>query len=110
MEEAARNLGASTVSAWLRITMPLITANIVAAAVLTFAFNMLEVSDSLILAQTKEYYPITKQIYQLATSTGSLEAVNQAAAMGVYAIILLGVTMGIASLLLGRRLGMVFRA
>jgi hypothetical protein len=30
--------------------------------------------------------------------------------MGVYAIILLGVTMGIASLLLGRRLGMVFRA
>jgi len=71
---------------------------------------MLEVSDSLILAQTKEYYPITKQIYQLATSTGSLEAVNQAAAMGVYAIILLGVTMGVASLLLGRRLGMVFRA
>jgi iron(III) transport system permease protein len=110
MEEAARNLGASTLSAWLRITVPLITANIVAAAVLTFAFSMLEVSDSLILAQTKEYYPITKQIYQLATSTGSLEAVNQAAAMGVYAIILLGVTMGIASLLLGRRLGMVFRA
>lgn len=110
MEEAARNLGASTLSTGLRITMPLITANIVAAAVLTFAFSMLEVSDSLILAQTKEYYPITKQIYQLANSTGSLEAVNQAAAMGVYAIILLGVTMGIASLLLGRRLGMVFRA
>jgi iron(III) transport system permease protein len=110
MEEAARNLGASTLSAGLRITLPLITANIVAAAVLTFAFSMLEVSDSLILAQTKEHYPITKQIYQLATSTGSLEAVNQAAAMGVYAIILLGVTMGVASLLLGRRLGMVFRA
>lgn len=110
MEEAARNLGASTLSAGLRITLPLITANIGAAAVLTFAFNMLEVSDSLILAQTREYYPITKQIYQLATSTGSMEAVNQAAAMGVYAIILLGVTMGIASLLLGRRLGMVFRA
>ncbi|MGH8647960.1 MAG: ABC transporter permease, partial [Burkholderiales bacterium] len=110
MEEAARNLGASSLSAGLRITLPLITANIVAAAVLTFAFNMLEVSDSLILAQTKEYHPITKEIYRLATSTGSLEAVNQAAAMGVYAIILLGVTMGIASLLLGRRLGMVFRA
>ena len=71
---------------------------------------MLEVSDSLILAQTSEYYPITKQIYRLATSTGSPEAVNQAAAMGVYGILLLGITMGVASLLLGKRLGAVFRA
>ena len=90
--------------------MPLIAANIIAAGVLTFSFHMLEVSDSLILAQTSEYYPITKQIYRLATSTGSPEAVNQAAAMGVYGILLLGVTMGAASLLLGKRLGAVFRA
>ena len=110
MEEAARNLGASTLSTGLRITMPLIAANIIAAAVLTFSFHMLEVSDSLILAQTTEYYPITKQIYRLATSTGSIEAINQAAAMGVYGILLLGVTMGVASSLLGKRLGMVFRA
>lgn len=110
MEEAARNLGASTLMASLRITMPLIAANIIAAAVLTFAFQMLEVSDSLILAQTSDYYPITKQIYRLAASTGASDATNQAAAMGVYGILLLGTTMGIASLLLGRRLGMVFRA
>jgi iron(III) transport system permease protein len=110
LEEAARNLGASRLTTGLRITMPLIGANIIAAAVLTFSFHMLEVSDSLILAQTSEFYPITKQIYRLATSTGSPEAVNQAAAMGVYGIVLLGVTLGVASLLLGRRLGMVFRA
>lgn len=110
LEEAARNLGASTLVTGLRITMPLIAANIIAAAVLTFSFHMLEVSDSLILAQTTEYYPITKQIYRLATSTGSPDAVHQAAAMGIYGILLLGVTMGTASLLLGRRLGMVFRA
>lgn len=110
MEEAARNLGASTVSTGIRITLPLIAANIIAAAVLTFAFQMLEVSDSLILAQTTDYYPITKQIYRLATSTGSPEASSQAAAMGIYGIALLGATMGIASLLLGRRLGMIFRA
>ena len=110
MEEAARNLGASTLKTGLRITLPLISANIIAAGVLTFAFAVLEVSDSLILAQTAQYYPITKQIYRLATSTGSPDAINQAAAMGIYGMMLLGTTMGIASLLLGKRLGMIFRA
>jgi len=110
MEEAARNLGASSLKTGMRITLPLVAANIIAAGVLTFAFAMLEVSDSLILAQTAEYYPITKQIYRLATSTGSPDAINQAAAMGGYGMVLLGATMGIASLLLGKRLGMIFRA
>lgn len=110
MEEAARNLGASRFVTVMRVTLPLVSANIIAASVLTFSFHMLEVSDSLILAQTPDYYPITKQIYRLAVSTGSPDATNQAAAMGVYGILLLGATMGIASLLLGRRLGMVFRA
>ena len=109
-EEAARNLGASKVSAVMRITVPLITANIIAAGVLTFAFAMLEVSDSLILAQTSDYYPITKRIYRLAKSAGSPEAINQAAALGVYGMGLLGGTMGLASALLGRRLGAIFRA
>lgn len=110
MEEAARNLGASRLMTSIRITLPLIAANIIAAGVLTFTFAMLEVSDSLILAQTSEYYPITKQIYRLATSTGSPDATSQAAAMGIYGMVLLGGTMGIASLLLGKRLGMIFRA
>ena len=45
-----------------RITVPLILANLVAGALLAFAFAMLEVSDSLILAQTSRFYPITKAI------------------------------------------------
>ena len=110
LEEAGRNFGASRLRAAVRITLPLIAANVIAAAVLTFAFAMLEVSDSLILAQTAEYYPITKQIFRLATSTGSPEATNQAAAMGVYGMVLLGGTMGLASALLGRKLGTIFRA
>ena len=51
LEEAARNLGATRRRTLLRITVPLIAANIIAASVLTFAFAMLEVSDSLILAR-----------------------------------------------------------
>jgi hypothetical protein len=85
----------------------LIAANLIAAGVLTFAFAMLEVSDSLILAQTPDYYPITKQIFRLATSTGSPEAANQAAAMGVYGMILLGGTMSLASALYRPQRGQV---
>ncbi len=110
LEEASRNLGAGRVRTVGRITLPLIAANVIAAAVLTFAFAMLEVSDSLVLAQQEKYYPITKQIYELGTSTGSPETTNQAAALGVYAMGLLAATMGAAGALLGKRLGAIFRA
>ena len=109
LEEAARNLGASRTGATFRITAPLIAANIIAAGVLTFAFAVLEVSDSLILAQTRPMYPITKQIYTLAAS-GNYDAVNVASALGVYGMLLLGGTMALASALLGKRLGAIFRA
>jgi len=110
LEEAARNLGAGPLRSFWKVTLPLIMANLVAAAVLTFAFAVLEVSDSLILAQTSDYYPITKQIYSLATSTGSPESANQAAALGVYGMAFLVATMALATALLGRRLGAIFRA
>ena len=109
LEEAARNLGAGKARAAWRITIPLIAANIIAGGVLTFAFAMLEVSDSLILAQRSADYPITKQIYILFTS-GTGEAQNTAAALGVYGMVLLGGTLALASALLGRRLGAIFRA
>jgi len=109
LEEAARNLGASKFTAIRRITVPLLAANIIAAGVLTFAFAMLEVSDSLILAQRQPDYPITKQIYILFTSATG-EAANTASALGVYGMLLLGGTFAIASILLGRRLGAIFRA
>jgi len=110
LEEAARNLGSTRTGAAMRITLPLIAANIIAASVLTFAFAMLEVSDSLILAQKQEFYPITKQIYELAVSAGAPETPKQAAALGVYGMVLLGGTMALAAGLLGKRLGAIFRA
>ena len=109
LEEAARNLGASRMVAAARITLPLIMANIIAAGVLTFAFAVLEVSDSLILAQMSEHYPITKQLYILA-STGTEDSANVASALGVYGMAFLGGTLAIAAALLGKRLGAIFRA
>ena len=92
-----------------RITLPLVAANIIAAAVLSFALAVLEVSDSLILAQTQAFYPITKEIYTQATS-GNTDAANIAAALGVYGMVFLGGTLAVAAGLLGRRLGAIFRA
>ena len=59
LELAARNLGASSARTLRRVTLPLISANLIAGALLAFAFAMLEVSDSLLLAQKQAYWPIT---------------------------------------------------
>ena len=67
------------------------------------------VRDSLMLAQLPQSYPITKEIYTQAAS-GNPDAANIASALGVYGMLLLGGTMAIASALLGKRLGAIFRA
>ncbi len=107
LELAARNLGASTMRTLRRITLPLIAANLVAGGLLAFAFAMLEVSDSLILAQKQEYWPITKAIYELFGRLGDGPYI--ASALGVWAMALLMLTILSANTLLGRRLGAIFR-
>ena len=90
-----------------RVTVPLITANLIAGAMLAFAFSMLEVSDSLMLAQRQEFYPITKTIYELFQLIGTGKYV--ASALGVWAMVFLGVTIVGSSLLLGKKMGALFR-
>ena len=70
-EEAAANLGASPLRSLRRVTLPFIAANLIAGTLLCFAFSMLEVSDSLMLAQQADYYPITKTIYELFLLPGT---------------------------------------
>ncbi len=106
-EEAAWNLGASPATTLRRITLPLILANLIAGTLLAFAFSMLEVSDSLMLAQQADYMPITKAIYELFQLLGTGRYV--AAALGVWAMAFLTVTLVGSSLLLGKKLGAVFR-
>ena len=107
LEEAARNLGASSWRAMRKITLPLISANIIAGGLLAFSFAMLEVSDSLILAQKREDFPITKAIYELFNLLGEGHAL--AAALGVWAMLFLGLTLFTVSGLLGKRTGALFR-
>ncbi len=53
-----------------KITLKLIAGNLIAGALLAFAFALLEVSDSLILAQKAAYFPITRAILELAQRLG----------------------------------------
>jgi len=107
LEEAAMNLGATRLRAIRAVVVPLILANIIAGALLVFSFSMLEVSDSLLLAQRAVHYPITKMIFALSERLGDGPYI--ASAMGVWGMGILTVTLVGASLLLGRKLGAVFR-
>ncbi|MCS6244791.1 MAG: iron ABC transporter permease [Opitutus sp.] len=107
LEEAAQNLGCPPLKAVFRITLPLITANLIAGGLLAFAFAMLEVSDSLILAQKQAFYPITKAILELFQLLG--DGKFMASALGMWAMVFLGVTIVGLSVILGKKLGAIFR-
>ncbi len=107
LEEAAMNLGASRFYAVRKVILPLIAANLIAGSLLAFSFSMLEVSDSLILAQQPSDFPVTKAIYSFLNRMGDGPAI--ASAMGVWGMALLTITLVGASILLGKKLGSLFR-
>ena len=107
LEEAAQNLGCPPLKALRKITLPLIAANLIAGGLLAFAFAMLEVSDSLILAQKQAFYPITKAILELFQLLGDGQFI--ASALGVWAMAFLGICIVGLSLVLGKKLGAIFR-
>ncbi len=107
LEEAAVNLGATRVEAVRKVIVPLIMANLIAGGLLVFSFSMLEVSDSLILAQRSDHFPITKMIFEFTNRLG--DGIYIASAMGVWGMTLLTITLFGASLMLGKKLGSIFR-
>jgi iron(III) transport system permease protein len=107
-ERAASNLGARPGRVLWRIVLPLVFASLLAGALMAFVFALLEVSDSLILAQSARYFPITRAIWELAQRLG--DGLYVASALGAWAMLLLALTLGLASALLGKKLGAMFRA
>ena len=107
LEESAANLGSSSFKTIRRITMPLVSPNILAGGMLVFAFAMLEVSDSMILAMKENYYPLTKAIYMLVNRIA--DGFGLASALGVIAMVLLGGSLIVAGRILGKKMGELFR-
>lgn len=100
-------MGARAFASMRRVVLPLIAANLLAGGLLAFSSAMLEVSDSLVLAQQERFFPITKAIDSFAERLG--DGVAIACGMGVWGMLLLTITLVGASLLLGKALGAVFR-
>ncbi|MSR28287.1 MAG: iron ABC transporter permease [Phycisphaerales bacterium] len=107
LEEAAASAGAKPLRIVRKIVVPLVMANVMAGALLAFSFSMLEVSDSLLLAQREGDFPVTKAIYTLYDRLGDGPAI--ASAMGTWAMLLLGATLVAVSSMLGKRMGAMFR-
>jgi iron(III) transport system permease protein len=108
LEEASANLGAPPFRTLRKITLPLVSANLIAGTILTFSFAMLEVSDGLILAMREQFFPITKMIWQLM---GRIDpgAPGVACALGVVGMLILSATLLVAGKILGQKMGQMFR-
>ena len=93
LEEAAYISGSGRLRTFRKITAPLLLPFILSGAVLCFAFAILEVSESLILAQSEGSYPITKVMYMVLARPDGLKL---ASAIGVAAMLLLMVAFYLA--------------
>ena len=105
LEEASQNMGATPIQTMWQVTRPLVTANLIAAGLLTFAFAVLEVSDSLVLAANPEIIPIAQAIFRMVQSAKLFPA----CALGVVGMLLLTATFMLVNKLLGKQLGSLFR-
>ncbi len=108
LEEASTTFGASRMHTLRKITMPLVTANLIAGALLCFSYAMLDVSDSLILAMKENFYPLTKAIYVLFLEQGNGEFL--ASALGVIGMLILALCILGSSVMLGKKMGELFRS
>lgn len=108
LEEASMGLGASKARTVWKVSMPLIMANLIAGGLLCFSYAMMEVSDSLILAMQEKYFPMTKAIYSLFKHIQ--DGPYLASALGMLGMGILTVSILVASKVLGRRMGELFRA
>lgn len=100
LEEAAAVAGAGPVRRFVRVAVPLLAPALAAGAILAFSFSMLEVADSLILAERREHWPITKVMFHLTEILGNGPAI--ACAFATWAMLFLAAAFAAARMLGGR--------
>ena len=107
-EEVAKTFGCSFMKILHKIILPLIAAHLTAGVILVFSQTLLAVSDSLVLAQRKVFYPISKAIYEMLNFLGIGTFLS--CALGVWAMTFLAILIVGSSYMLGKRLGAAFKA
>lgn len=101
LEDAAYTVGAGRYQTMRQIVFPLVKGHLYAGALLTFAYSMIEVSDSLFLALEEKYYPIAKAMYALI---GRPDGIELASALGVIVMATLGIIFYFSQKLTGSNL------
>ncbi len=105
-EEASASAGAPPARTFRRITLPIVSAGLLAGAMPAFAGCLLEVSDSLVLAQKKEHFPLAKALYETAGQLG--DGPFLACALAAWSMLALGALLWAGSRLGSRSLGALF--
>jgi len=89
LEEAAETLGASRARTFFTIVVPLLAANVIGGAILSFVYSMNEVSTSVILgSRNPSQGPITFLMSQVIYASAAVGTVSIAAALGVLLMVL----------------------
>ncbi|MGC8976566.1 MAG: ABC transporter permease [Candidatus Ratteibacteria bacterium] len=107
LEEASYSLGADEITTFKKILIPLVSPGLFAGGILAFAFSLMEVSLSLILAVREKFYPISKVIYTLSGRV--TDGPNTACALGVIGMIITGISLFISLKIFSKRIGEFFR-
>jgi ABC-type Fe3+ transport system permease subunit len=82
LEEASLNLGATRLTSFTRIVIPLIVSNVISGALLSFVYSMSEVSTSVTLGALDENrIPITFFISQIVYGTAAVGSVSIGASL-----------------------------
>jgi iron(III) transport system permease protein len=95
LEEAAENLGATKSRTVRRIVIPLMTGGLLAGFVTSFATAAVELSAVLMLVQNNSDAPLSYGLYVLMQTPAGRGA---GAALGVIAVIIVAVCMGLSQL------------
>ena len=107
LEEASMNLGANRFQTFLHVTLPLMLTGIIAGGILAFVNAVVEISTTLFLTPSLERASLSFGIYQYIYNP---RGKGPASALGVFAILLVSISIIVVNKIFGRRMGTIFRA
>jgi iron(III) transport system permease protein len=106
LEEASMNLGANRFQTFLRVTLPLMRTGIIAGGILAFVNAVVEISTTLFLTPSLKQASLSFAIYQYINNP---RGKGPASALGVFAILLVSISILVVRKLLGKSMGNIFR-